>query len=111
MTKQQLESIFNLQIEIAVNSLKNGYDPEKIILYGSVARGDFNENSDIDLIVIKKGVDNVRPLYRIREALSFTRDAAKVEPLVYSPEEIKSIEDDNFFLREAISTGKVIYEK
>lgn len=30
-------------------------DPEKIILFGSVSRGDNNSNSDIDLLVIKSG--------------------------------------------------------
>ncbi len=28
--------------------------PEKIILFGSLARGDFNDNSDIDLYVVTK---------------------------------------------------------
>ena len=34
--------------------------PEKIILFGSYARGDYNENSDIDLLVLKKGLTNER---------------------------------------------------
>ena len=31
-----------------------GYDPEKVILFGSATRGDTDEYSDIDLIVIKE---------------------------------------------------------
>ena len=29
------------------------YEPEKIILYGSAARGEFTDESDIDLLIIK----------------------------------------------------------
>jgi predicted nucleotidyltransferase len=35
-----------------IRLLKN-YDPEKIILFGSYARGDADEYSDYDIIVIK----------------------------------------------------------
>ncbi|MCA9838315.1 MAG: nucleotidyltransferase domain-containing protein [Trueperaceae bacterium] len=38
----------------AVEELKRKYDPEFIILYGSVARADFTEDSDIDLAVFCK---------------------------------------------------------
>ena len=32
--------------------------PEKIILFGSAARGDMNRHSDVDLLVIKEGDDS-----------------------------------------------------
>lgn len=31
-------------------------DPDKVILFGSAARGDVTPNSDIDLLIIKEGV-------------------------------------------------------
>ena len=34
--------------------------PDKIILFGSYARGDSNEHSDIDLMILKKNPGNVR---------------------------------------------------
>jgi len=60
MTKIQLKKQFEGQIKRALGALKK-YDPEKIILYGSVARGDFNQDSDIDLLIIKRGVDKIKP--------------------------------------------------
>jgi len=36
--------------------------PEQIILFGSYARGDNNEKSDIDLLIIKKGLKNEREI-------------------------------------------------
>jgi len=32
--------------------------PEQIVLFGSYARGDYKEKSDIDLLIIKKGLEN-----------------------------------------------------
>ena len=34
--------------------------PEKVILFGSAARGDMNRHSDLDLLVVKDGVHQVR---------------------------------------------------
>lgn len=36
-----------------VERIREGYEPEKIILFGSLARGDTHEWSDIDIIVVK----------------------------------------------------------
>ncbi len=36
-----------------VERIKEGYEPEKIILFGSLARGETHEDSDIDLIIVK----------------------------------------------------------
>lgn len=35
-------------------------DPQQIIMFGSQARGDANEDSDLDLLVIKDGVESPR---------------------------------------------------
>ena len=36
-------------------------EPEKIILFGSAARGGADRHSDVDLLVIKDGGDSARP--------------------------------------------------
>jgi len=33
-------------------------NPDQIVLFGSYARGDYSEKSDIDLLVLKKGMDD-----------------------------------------------------
>ena len=40
-------------------------DPEKIILFGSAARGDSGRNSDVDLLIIKDGEDALTLMSRI----------------------------------------------
>ena len=46
-----------------VENIKTKYNPEKIILYGSFAYGVPDENSDIDLLIIKE--TSKRPLDRM----------------------------------------------
>ena len=41
------------KISEIVNKIVSGYSPDKIILFGSYASGKPNENSDLDLFVIK----------------------------------------------------------
>jgi predicted nucleotidyltransferase len=44
------------RLEVIIEELK-AYNPEKIILFGSSARGEEDEHSDIDLVIIKKTRD------------------------------------------------------
>ena len=39
--------------------------PDQIILFGSYARGDYTEKSDIDLLIIKKDLKNGREINNI----------------------------------------------
>lgn len=48
---QDLEAI----IERAVKALVEAIDPEQIILFGSAARGEFGEGSDLDFLVVVDG--------------------------------------------------------
>lgn len=42
------------QINDIVNRIAVNYNPDKIILFGSYAHGDYTDNSDLDLILIKE---------------------------------------------------------
>ena len=58
-----------LEIKSLKNILKKKYDIEEIALIGSQARNDFNENSDVDLVIIK-GKRDYFNRYRAIEFLS-----------------------------------------
>ncbi len=85
------------------------YEPEKIILFGSSARGDLNPDSDVDLLIIKRET----PLYgseRIRELSRIIKRNIPVDFLVYRPEEFeKRVEMGDPFLKAILKEGKVLY--
>ena len=85
------------------------YGPEKIILFGSVARGDDDEFSDIDLIIVKK--TETRFIQRQVDAtIPVPRDIS-VDIFVYTPEEFqKMIEDNSPFIERALGEGIIWYE-
>ena len=42
-------------LEDIINRIVETVRPEKIILFGSAARGEMGPNSDVDLLIIRKG--------------------------------------------------------
>jgi len=79
--------------------LKKHLPVKKILLYGSFARGDIHEGSDIDLIII--GDFKERFLERIGRIYELTD--LPIEPLVYTESEIqKMLQNGNVFLTEIL---------
>jgi predicted nucleotidyltransferase len=95
-----------------VRKIVTSYEPEKIILFGSYAYGEPDEDSDIDLLIIKD--TDKRPIDRWIEVKRLVRDRhrrAPVSPLVLTNKELQdrlSIRD--FFLQEILEKGQVLYE-
>lgn len=63
--------------------------PATVILHGSVARGDFNRGSDIDIIVVSPRFRGTRPLDRYELFRDEWMKTARVEPLPWTPEELE----------------------
>ncbi len=96
------------KVDRVVDSLM-AYEPEKIILLGSVARGDADEFSDIDLIIVKK--TETRFIQRQVDATNMVPRDISVDIFVYTPEEFQNmIDDDNPFIERALAEGIVLYE-
>lgn len=85
--------------------------PDKIILFGSAARGEMGPNSDLDLLVIKSGVDHRgRLMERIYENLLGVGQA--VDVIVVTPEDIERYRNAFCLVVEpALREGKVVYER
>lgn len=67
-------------------------DPERIYLFGSWARGNETEDSDIDLLIVKK---TALPRYERARELGMLIPHRKypLDLLVYSPEEFEELKD------------------
>jgi len=85
------------------------FGAERVVLFGSYARGTVSEDSDVDLLVIcsfeGKSVDQS---VRIRMKL---RPQFAVDLLVRTPDKVRQrMEMGDDFLREILEEGKVLYE-
>jgi predicted nucleotidyltransferase len=84
------------------------FRPNKIILFGSFAYGTPRLDSDVDLMVVMPAVNDFSQAVRIRYALPapFPMDL-----LVRTPDELRRrVEDADWFLREVVEKGKVLYD-
>ena|SRR3989344_5326623 len=105
MTKQ-----LQAEIKTIVDQLVTHYKPEKIILFGSGARGEATDESDLDLLIIKKGVDKDSRIKRAQEAYKKFNSKVPVDILVYSPYEIKKrLYLTDPFIKTVVTQGKVLY--
>jgi len=99
------------KISEIVNKIVSGYDPEKIILFGSYATENPNENSDLDLLVIKE-TDLPRPQRAVQVRRMIYGSMIPIDLIVYTPKEIDESKENKFsFVYEVLNTGKTIYER
>ena len=82
--------------------------PERIILFGSAARGDAAPGSDLDLLIVKPGVHRRRLAMDLYEALA---DIGRpVDLIVATPEDIERYgKSPALVLEPALREGKVLY--
>ena len=104
-----MEIDFEKEIESITSQIVQKYGPEKIILFGSAARGERGFDSDADFLVIKGqtphyGADRIRELSRLIER------NIPVDFLVYKPAEFdKRLKMGDPFLKAILEEGKVLY--
>ena len=101
MDQTILDNIIRRIVEVA--------DPERIILFGSAARGEMNRHSDVDLLIVKEGVDTLDLMRQIRRNLYGV--GAAVDALVVTPQAVERYKNSHaLIIKPALREGKVIYE-
>jgi predicted nucleotidyltransferase len=103
--------VSNPYIEQMAEAIVLGFNPLRIILFGSHARGTPTADSDVDFLVVLPKVENARlSAIRIREALA--KFPLPKDIIVTSPDEIAERGDlIGSILRPALREGRVIYER
>ena len=91
-------------------------DPDKIILFGSYAYGEPNEESDIDLFILKNGLnkENIRDfeLEASMKLLDIQRSYGTNEiDILAAPTKEVYKKEDYFYKEELLKKGKVWYER
>ncbi|MBM4039526.1 MAG: nucleotidyltransferase domain-containing protein [Planctomycetes bacterium] len=102
-------------LEGIVSAIVREVEPEEIILFGSLARGDDTAASDVDLMVVEReafgqGRSRRRESSRIREALWEFR--VPLDVLVFSRDEVERWRNSlNHVIGRALREGKVLYAR
>lgn len=87
------------------------FQPEKIILFGSHARGTAGPDSDVDLLVVMPVAGSKRAK-RIEIAVALSDLQVAKDIVVATPEELRRYRDVvGTIVRSALREGKVLYER
>lgn len=99
-------------ITYIVEKIARGVAPRQIILFGSRARGEAAQTSDLDLFIVQDTEISNREVRRQIESLLWGRRFG-VDLIVRRPEEVEqNVADGNpFYTRHILEEGRVLYEQ
>jgi predicted nucleotidyltransferase len=98
------------EIKMQADRIVEKFAPEKIILFGSYARGNPTVESDVDLLVI---VDTNKSTWKLSSEISLALDHTfPLDIIVKTHQQIKQrLENGDFFIEDILNHGKIIYER
>ena len=102
-------------LERMVQAIVDEVDPEQVILFGSRARGEERETSDVDMIVIEAepfGPERSKHKEMLRLYKAVREIRVPKDVLVFSNEDVEYWRDSlNHVLARALREGKVLHER
>lgn len=101
--------INNQEIDKIVSLIVTNVNPDKVVLFGSYAYGKPNEDSDLDLLIIKDmEVEKYKRGREIRKYLRGTK--VPMDLIVCTNKEIEEISNDKTaFISQILRKGRVLY--
>ncbi len=94
-----------------VDSLVEGYSPQRVILFGSRVADTGDAQSDIDLLIIKDTDDSFfNRMADARRAVAGTHDGIPIDLLVLTPQELKQrLDKGDQFIKDITEKGRLLY--
>lgn len=97
------------RIAQVVSALRE-YEPDRIILFGSQARRNADQYSDLDMVIIKE--TDERFLDRLQTVYELVQPRFAMDVLVYTPQEFTEMQErGNSFVEMVLKEGIVVYER
>ena len=97
------------EIQAMADRIVEHFRPEKVVLFGSYARGSANEDSDVDLLVVLPFEGS--PTRKAAEILVRTDPRFPIDLIARTPEQLEvRLALGDFFLREVVEQGRTLYE-
>jgi predicted nucleotidyltransferase len=108
--KDTLRKIDDSALEEIIRRIVEVAAPDRIILFGSAARGEMGPNSDLDLLVIKSG--NVHRGHLAEEIYVKLHGVNyAVDVIVVTPEDVEKYRDTHaLVIAPAVREGQVVYD-
>ena len=109
--KEPTDDILDQMVDIIVRAV----DPERIILFGSRARGEARPDSDVDILIVDsrsfdETINQATLLGNLWNLLRHFRLA--VDLLLFSPEEVQKWKDSRYhIIGTVLREGRVLYER
>lgn len=98
-------------LEKAVNVIVRVASPDRIILFGSHATGKEGPESDYDILVLKRNLENQRKLVQ-DIYLNFKNIGVPIDVLAIDTKKYEKLRYDPYMIyKEIAEHGKVVYEK
>ena len=96
------------KVEEFLRRVSKKYRLKKAVVFGSSVRGEFGEDSDIDLIVISDEFEGISPLKRpVKLYLEWDLDYP-VDFICYTTKEFEELRKRPSLVREALKEGRVV---
>lgn len=96
-----LDEIIRRVVEVA--------QPERIVLFGSAAKGEMTRHSDVDLLIVRDGVDALELMAQIYRRLHGV--GVSVDAIVVSSEDVARYRDSHsLVIKPALREGRTVYE-
>jgi len=89
--------------------LERSLEPERVLLFGSRARGDHRETSDFDLLVVSKKFRGVPWVKRAPMVVRLWEIPLDIEPICLTPEELKKRSNELSVVGEAVRSGVEVH--
>ena len=101
LDRETLDDIIRRVVEVA--------QPERIVLFGSAARGEMGPHSDVDILVVKDCASRRSLSAKIRQNLY--RVQVPMDVIVVTPDDVNRFKDTHgLVIKPALKEGTVVYE-